>query len=883
MGVNKSYNPPRWAHKLFEWFCCRAHFEIIEGDLYELFQERVTRLGKTKAQFLYIFDVFGLMRPFLLKRDGNYFFSTFSVMQNYFKISYRNFFRQKVYSSINVAGLAVGLACFILIFLYIRDELSYDKFHSKSNRIYRLIEHFQSDGIGEHSASQPFPVAHTLLNDYSGQVEQVVRLFNFQSPSLSLANTDKEREFNESRIFLADSTFFKVFDFKFIEGNKESALYEPNSILLTESMARKYFGDEEPMGQILQFQGTRNLIVTGVLEDSPLNAHFQFDFLISFTTINGFIDHHHNKNWYWNPCWTYVLLNENNDKDLLTSYLPEFVNKYFPEFIREDVTLELQPLADIHLKSKLDYEIQANSNESNIYVFSAVAIFVLLIAIINFVNLSTARATKRAKEVGVRKSLGSDRTQLVNQFIFESIFLTSLAVTIALIVVFFVIPYFNYITEKAISFDTLVQQKYIIFLLSLTLFVGLVSGLYPAFVLSSFKAVSALKSRHIKTDGLSFRKALVVLQFSISMTLIIGTIVALDQLKLLQNDEVGFEREHVVMVPIIRTPMAEHFTTYRHEALQHSSILSITAVEEIVGAKHQVGNYKFDGMDKSRPFPRLMTHYNFTKTFDIEMAAGRPYSESYSTDDSLALLVNETLVKQMGWKSNEEALNKHFGFGHEKQPKGKIVGVVKDFNIVSKHHPITPLILDLRTNGHAFDLFIKYMAVRVKGNDIANSLTVLEDTWKKFMPERPFDYFFLDNKLDDLYKSERKLSDVAGVFSFLTILVACLGLFGLATFATEQRKKEIGIRKVLGISNGQIMTLLSKDFLSLIMMAFVIACPLAYFLLRSWLDGFAYRVDISVWPFLVAGLITIAIALLTISFHSIKAALVNPVVALKYE
>lgn len=877
------YDPPGWANKLLEWFCCPDHLEMLQGDLYELYQERVKNMGKNRARFYYIFDVMDLFRPFAINRDRNSPFSTFTLLENYFKVSYRNFLRQKVYSSINVAGLAIGLACFILIFLYIQDELSYDKFHTKHDRIYRLVEHFESEGVGEHSASQPFPVAHTLHTDFPGQVEEVVRLFNFQSPSLSLSNVSREREYNESRIFLVDSTFFKIFDFKLLKGDIRHALSEPNSILLTKSMVEKYFGDEDPMGKVLQFQGDQDLLVKGVLEDAPLNAHFQFDFLISFSTLYNLPNFHYKNNWYWNPCWTYILLNENNDAGLLASYFPGFIKKYFPEFIREDIKLELQPLADIHLKSKLDYEIQPNSNESNVYVFSAVAIFVLLIAAINFINLSTARATKRAKEVAVRKSLGSDKRQLINQFIFESVFLTSLAVLIALIIVFFVIPYFNVMTEKAIGFHTLLNPGYVVFIVALTLSVGLVSGFYPAFVLSSFKPVKVLKSNHVTTGGLSFRKVLVVLQFSISMMLIIGTIVALNQLKLLQNDDVGFRKEHVVMVPIIRTPMARHFMTYKHEALQHPGILSITAVEEIIGAKHQVGNYRFEGMDKSRPFPRLMLRHHFINTFDITVVAGRPYSEKFATDDSMALIVNEKLVKQMGWKSNQEAVGKAFSLGDGHRGGGKIIGVVRDFNFVSKHHPISPLVLDLNTIPYSFNLFIKYMAVRVHGNDLHASLDILRTTWEKLMPDRPFDYFFLDDRLNDSYKAEQKLSDVAGIFSFLAILVACLGLFGLATFATEQRTKEIGIRKVLGINNGQIMALLSRDFLVLILIAFVISCPLAYVLLNQWLEGFAYRIDIGFWPFVVAGVATFLVALLTIGFHSMKAALVNPALALKYE
>ena len=350
---------------------------------------------------------------------------------NYLKVTYRSFLRQKVYSLINITGLAIGLACFILIFLYIRDEMSYDRFHSKSDRTYRVIEHFESEGIGEHSASQPFPTGPTLVNDFGRQIVHQVRLFNFQSPSLALAYREKDKAFNESRIFFADSTFFDVFDFELKTGDKQTALDEPNSILLTEEMARKYFDDEDPMGKVLEFQGNQHLQVTGILANAPKNAHFQFDFICSFSTLKQSFGGNYPRTWYWNPCWTYVVLAEGVGKEEMEAFFPDFVQKYFPKFVVDDITLELQPLEDIHLHSRLDYEIQANSTAENLKIFGLVAIFVLLIAAINFINLSTARASKRAKEVGVRKSLGSEKRQLVRQFVFESVLLTFFAVIIA--------------------------------------------------------------------------------------------------------------------------------------------------------------------------------------------------------------------------------------------------------------------------------------------------------------------------------------------------------------------------------------------------------------------------------------------------------------------
>lgn len=882
MSSSNNHQPPKWLDRLFEWYCHPEQIEVLRGDLYELYQERMENGSKTRADLLFLINVLDLCRPFVMKkRSKNTQSNQMAMFKNYFKITYRNFTRQKVYSFLNVSGLAIGITCAILIFLYIQDELSYDRFHTKSDRIYRVLEHFESDGVGEHSASLPFPTGPTLKNDFPRQVEHVVRLFNFQSPTLALANREADKAFNESRLFFADSTFLSVFDFELIAGDRASALDEPNSILITKSMARKYFTGEDPMGKTLEYQGRQNLKVTGVLEDAPDNAHFQFDFIVSFSSLKPWFGGNYPRSWYWNPCWTYVVLEENTSEDDLASFFPDFVSKYFPEFIREDVDLELQPLHDIHLYSKLDYEIQANSNVANIYIFGSVAVFVLLIAGINFINLSTARATKRAKEVGVRKSLGSARSQLITQFVFESVVLTYLSVVIALVIVFLLLPPFNILVEKSITTGALFNSTFLLGLIGLGLVIGLLSGFYPAFVLSSFKSISVLKGAHQKTKGLNFRRVLVTAQFSISIFLIIGTIIGFNQLGFLQNQDNGFDQENIVMVPVIRSPMGQHYENFRSLALQSPHILSVTAVEEIVGAKHQVGNYQFEGMDKSRPFPRFNVRHDFAETMNIDLVAGRDYTRDMITDDTLALVVNESLVKAMDWGTPEEAINKRFY--RRGELKGKVVGVLKDYHFVSKHHEIGPIVIDLNMNPRAFNLFIKYLAVKVDGQHVQEAVSDLESSWRELLPNRPFDFFFLDDQLNQSYKAEQKLSQVTIIFSVFAIFVACLGLFGLATFSIERRTKEIGVRKVLGITTAQIIVLLSKEFFYLIVIAFVVAIPVSYFFIQEWLNGFAFRIDLQFWPFIVAGMATMLIAGLTIAFHARRASAINPASTLKYE
>ncbi len=871
--------PPKLFDRFFCWFCRKDELEVMRGDLYELYEERLLEKGRFWANLLFGLEVLDLCRPFVLKRRPET--QTTIMFKTFFKITYRNFVRQKLYSLLNVSGLAIGLTCFMLIFLYIQDELSFDKMHGNSDRIYRVLEHFESEGVGEHSASQPFPVGPTLKNDFPRQVEEVVRLFNFQSPTLAMANREADKAFNESKVFFADSSFLKVFDFELLEGDKATALDEPNSVLITPTMARKYFGNADPIGKLLEFQGRQNLQVKGILEDAPLNAHFQYDFIVSFSSLRFWYGGRYPPNWYWNPCWTYILLEENTTSDQLIGQFPDFVEKYFPDFIKEDVTLELQPLENIHLYSRLDYEIQANSDAKNIYIFGAIAIFVLIIAGINFINLSTARATKRAKEVGVRKSLGSEKSQLITQFIFESVVMTFLAVFISIGVVVLLLPVFNVLVEKAIALEALLQARFVIGAIALALTVGLLSGFYPAFVLSSFRPVAVLKGGLASTQGMGFRKVLVTSQFAISIFLIAGTLIGIQQFNLLQDQKTGFNQEHVIMVPVIRSPMGQHYETFRNHALQSPNISSMTGVEEIIGAKHQVGNYRFEGMERSKPFPRFFVLPDYTETMDIELVAGRDYSREYVTDDSLGLVVNESMVKAMGWGSAEEALNKRYYYRNEL--RGKVIGVVKDYNFVSKHHPIAPLVLDLNRRPGAFNLFIKYLAVKVDGRNLQAALGDLESSWRASLPNRPFDFFFLEDRLNDSYKAEQKLSKITIIFSVLAILVACLGLFGLATFSIERRTKEIGLRKVLGIKTGQIMVLLSREFVLLILIAFVISIPSSIYLLERWLEGFAYRISIQAWPFLAAGALTFFVAMVTILYHAMKASLINPVESLRYE
>ncbi|HYG04510.1 MAG TPA: FtsX-like permease family protein [Chryseosolibacter sp.] len=872
--------PPKWADRFLEWYCNPDLLEEIQGDSYEIYLRTEKVTGKRIADLHYAWNVLRFFRWSNIRRRRSYSSpSNYMLVKNYFTIFKRTFVRQKAYSFLNVVGLAIGIACFLLISFYIRDEYSYDRMHTKADRIYRLHEIFEADGVGERSASQPFSLADAISNDYPHQIEKVVRFFNFQAPTLAVSTVDHKKEHNEARLFFADSTVFDIFDFPFVEGDPKTAMANTHSVVITESTARKYFGNDNAIGKYLQLQGTTNLQVTGVLKDIPLNTHFQFDFLVSFSTIKEFYNGNMPVGWYWNPCWTYLLLKDPSSAPTLAAAFPAFVQKYFPEFIRSDVRLELFPLTEIHLKSHMDYEIQPNSSITTIYVFASIAVFVLVIACINFINLSTARASRRAKEVGMRKTLGSEKGHLVMQFLLESILLSFLAFVTAIIIVSLVLPFFNNFAEKQMTLRMLLEPFYLAILILLPLTVGILAGVYPAFVLSSFKPITALKSNTNLERGVSFRKALVVLQFSLSIMLLIGTGVAIDQLNMLRNSDPGFDKENVVMIPVSRTPIARSYETLRTEFLRNPDVAQVTALEEILGAKHQVANYTIEGFAESKPFPRLNIRHHFAETFNIEVVAGRDYSEDIITDDSLALLVNEEFVRQMGWTSNEQAIGKTFN----NRPNRKITGVVKDFNFTSKHQPIRPLVMDLNLNPRAFDLFIKYVAVRVSGKNVPETIAWLQDKWKDQMPGWPFEYFFLEHDLEKLYKSENKMSKITLVFAGLSILVACLGLFGLSTFTAEQRKKEMSIRKVLGSSDLQVFFLFSRQFFLLIFIAIVIAFPLSWVVMQKWLSGFAYQVDIDPKLFILGACVATLIAFVTILYQGVKAAHNNPADVLKTE
>ncbi|RMG73861.1 MAG: FtsX-like permease family protein [Bacteroidetes bacterium] len=801
------------------------------------------------------------------------------MLRNYLIIAWRNFLRNKRYSFINILGLATGLTCFVWIMLYVQDEYRYDRYHSQADRIYRLVEKIDLEGQGEESSSNPFPTGPALANDYPQLVEEVVRFFDWQTETRTLRVGD--RKFAQQEVFFVDSSVFKVFDFPLAAGDPGSALHGPNKIVISQAMARKYFGEEDPMGQQIVYEGQTPLQVTGVFGDIPPQSHFHFEAFISYATLVPYLGQALERNWVWNPNWTYVLLREGVSPAELEAQFPIFIDKYYPDFIRPQITHYLQPLTDIHLHSHLDYEITPNGDANNVLIFALIGAFILLIAGINFVNLATARSARRAREVGMRKVLGAHRGGLVRQFLGESLMLTGIALLLSFLFLELGLPFFNQLAGKSLSGELLTEPAFLLAFLGTGLVVGIGAGLYPAYYLSAFRPAQVLKGkvRASRREQL-FRRGLVVLQFSISLALIIATSVIYRQFTFLKSADTGFAREQVLVVPL-KPDLLPKLEVLREGFLRSQDVKGVTKMNEIIGVHHNVHEYNYAGMEPGRwiYFPSLIVDEYFLETFDLELVAGRGFSRDHPTDDTLAVVVNEAMVRERGWGSPADAIGQQLYTPHGRE---RVIGVVRDFHAVSLKDKIRPFVLDM-VGGPLGSFFTKNLAVRISGQNIPETLAHLEQVWAQSSPEHPFEYSFLNSRIQALYQSEDRLGDLVGYFSLLAIFIACLGLFALASFTAEQRRQEIGIRKVLGASVSGIVGLLAMDYLRLVLIANLIAWPVAGFALYAWLENFAYRIEFPWAFFLLGSVLVLVVALGTVLFQSLRAGYTDPVLALRDE
>ncbi len=802
-------------------------------------------------------------------------------MLHFFRTAIRYLIKRRTYSLINVIGLAIGISSFILIMIYVMDELGYDRYHERSDDIYRIAQLYDFEGVGENSASLPFPVAFTLKNDFPGLVENICRLYNFQAPR-SLVEYG-EHKYNERRFFFADSTFFEIFKHNFIQGDPATALDEINAVVITKSMAVKYFGDEDPMGEILKFEEVAPLKVSGVIEDVPTQSHYIFDFIGSMSSVKAAYGGRLPQTWVWNPCWTYMLLAKGATPDMLEKEFAGFVEKYFYDAEKDNVTLYLQSLTSIHLESRLDYEIEQNSNRSYIYILTSIALFLLLIAAINFMNLSTATSGNRAREIGIKKTIGVSRYRLISQFMGESFILTYISLLLAIIVVELTIPAFNTFTGKNFELSILLQPINIVALVLLGLLTGFFAGIYPAFYLSAFKPLNVLNGdRGLGRNSGFSRKLLVVLQFTISISLIIGTMVIFNQLNYLKNASLGFNKENIMVVPINRTPIARSYEAFSKELMQDSKILNVTAMDDIFGAAHNTHEFRPEGFpeDQWQFYPALVVQWNFLNTFGIKTLAGRDYQETNTSDPATGILINEAMVRHMGWESNEAALGKKF---RSLNGDERVIGVINDFHVTSLHEASGPFVLNMKENPPEIRWFLKYVAIKYQAGKEQEVIDLVNTVWNNYAPTRPFEYSFLDQELKKLYADENNLSTLSFIFTILILIIAGLGIFGLVSFMAEKRTHEIGIRKVMGAGSLHIIKLLSLEFFWLITNSSILAWVVSWLVISDWLAHFAYRTSLNWVMFLVAALIAMALALIITAIKAWFASRTNPADTLKYE
>ncbi|NKB72427.1 MAG: FtsX-like permease family protein [Candidatus Latescibacteria bacterium] len=798
------------------------------------------------------------------------------MLKNYLFIALRNMWRNKIYSLINILGLAVGLAVCLSIFLYVQDQLSFDQYHQRVDRIYRLVSNLQTPDRLFHFAVAPHSLAPVLETDFP-HVQHTVRF----EPSEGLIRHGTE-QFQENRVFYADQSVFAVFTFPLLQGDPQTALEKPYSAVITQAVAKKYFGQTDPIGQILEVAGAAQPYrVTGLLAEIPSSSHFAFDILFSFSTWES-INSDYGQSWFSLSGFTYLLLTEKNDPHHLEARFPDFIERHMGDVQRRakmSLALTLQPLAQIYLHSDRRAEIGGTGNVLYLYLFSAVAAFVLAIACINFVNLVTARSLRRAREVGVRKVIGASRAQLVRQFLGESALLSLLALGAALGLTTLMLPTFNAFSEKTLALAAIYQSPAVLVLVGLVLLVGLAAGLYPAFTLSDFQPAATLKGAfHATPQGSFLRRGLVVFQFAVSTILIVGTIIVYSQLDYLRNKDLGFDPEQILVIPFRGDPtLQQQYESIKTAFIGHPAVVQAAASSNTPDNQpvNLYAEYETEAGDThNSTLRRYSIDYDFAQTYGLQLVAGRLFAKDFATDATEAFVVNEAAVPYLGWTGAGQAIGKRFV---QSGRQGRIIGVVKDFHFASLHWPMEPLVFTINPSGFS------YFSLRLRSHQLVSTMTDLEELWKERVSHRPFEYAFLDENLDSQYRSELRLGQLFAFFAVLAVLVGCLGLFGLSSFTVEQRRKEIGLRKVLGASVPNVLILLSREFLQWVVAANIIAWPIAYYAMDKWLEGFPYRTDIEARFFVLGGIFVLAVTWLTVSFQSIRAALTNPVDALTYE
>ncbi len=864
-------SPPKTALRLLSWFCPEQLYEEIEGDLIYQFKKDLSVGSERQAKRKLMRNVLRFFRPGILLRNKiSVHFYTRYMLKNYFVTAFRYLLKHKSYSAINVAGLAAGLCVCFFAFLYIQFEWNYDNFNTKAERIYRVVTDVQtSNGITYESSHGPLAAA---IREACPEAEAVTHLF------LDYLIVQKDRDmYGEEKVVYADSSLFNVFTLPLVRGNGKQALNAANNLVLSETTARKYFGDTDPVGQTMTINGSIPAYVTGVMKDIPYNSHFRVDMLVSKATLGE----SWMNNWKRFFFYTYVLLPEKFDPAIVEAKLPSIVRQHLDQK-ESKYTLSMEPLKSIYLHGKARGSRTGSivtGNITNLYVFGVIALFVLIIAGFNFVNLTTAFSMQRAKEVSVRKVLGSERAQLVFQFLIDALLISTIAFVLALIAAVLLLPFFNELAGKIIAVSVFDHINYLLLLLGVAMSIGLLSGVYPALFLSGFKPLKGLKGRFVTgVQGTVLRKGLVVAQFSISILLIVATIVVYSQLHYMQHQQLGFKKDHHIVVDF----QFDARIINREEAVREQ-LLSVPHVEQVSLSSSIPGkaNHQFpvkieNALGDIQEFQSdsYYVDYDFLKQYDVKIIAGRSFSRQFASDSTKAMIINEAAARSLGFTDAQEAVGKNF---QQLGRKGTIVGVIADFHFHSVREKVRPLTL------LAGKYFMTFLTMEVSSDVTSETIQQLEAKWQQLVPGLPFIYFYADDAYDAQYISEERFGKLFICFAVLAILISCLGLIGLSAFSIAQRTKEIGVRKVLGSSTARIVHLLTKEFFVLIAVAFAIAVPLAWMGMNEWLQSFAYQIDMTWWMFVLAGAIVITVAFATVSFQTIRAAMTNPVKSLKTE
>ncbi|HYG02131.1 MAG TPA: ABC transporter permease [Chryseosolibacter sp.] len=864
--------PPRAFLNFFRWYCNPRIADHIEGDLIEIYERRRKAMTKRKADLKFIADVLLLFRPGIIRPVHGFQNKTkFGMYKNYFKITFRIFNREKMYSLINISGLAVGFACCLLIYLFINDELSYDRFHHDGERIYRIAGAYMRQGQWEPYGSNAWRTGELIKNNYA-EIEEMVRIM----PDNNTLFEYGDKKIVEERIAWVEDNFLKVFNFPLVKGNPAKALKGPNKVVISESTAARYFDTSSPIGKVFILSDyPLTLEVSGVMKDMPANSHFHFDFLISNATLRQVTGEGLFTNVGWDSQYLYVKLAPGTDPAKMEATFPDFINTNLDFWKSTTFKLFMQPMLSIHLESNIGREIEPNGSLTRIYTFSVIAIFILIIACVNYMNLTTARSLRRSKEVGMRKVLGAKRPDLLGQFLTESFVMTTMAVLIAIVITFLVLPDFNQFAGKEISRNIIFNPTIMLGLLVSLVVIALTSGFYPAVMLSSFRPLNSMKGNGSGRTGLVFRKGLVLLQFVISIGLIIGSTVVFKQWDFMKNKSLGINEDMVVSVPL-QTIDREKIGSFTNELLTNKSIQKVGFSN--MRMPGWIGNstgYTAEDVDADQEVNKSMKiiriDYDFIPTVEAQIVDGRNFSREHPVDTISSIILNESAVAQLGWK---DAVGKWMQFGNNRY---YVVGVVRDFHFESLHRKIPPTIFMFSTRSFNFAY------LKIDEQNIPATLAHVKDTYSRFVTNREFSYSFLHQDVERQYVAEAKFTQVFTMFTLLAIIIACLGTFGLISFTAERKSKEIGIRKVLGASIGNVSFLLIREFVVLLAFASVIAWPVAWYFLNEWIQTFIYSTTIGIEPFVVATLLAGLIVVITTGFRAVKAALVNPIHSIRNE